>query len=168
MIVPGVETIDPRCGSELLAALSLDIDMGMGHPMEHVLRQSPIALRLAERLRLAAEDRRVVYYASLLAWVGCHVDAYEQANWFGDDLALKHDIRFGMSIRRRSSDAGGCAPWLAGSAANSAERALQAPLCVPTPTSTMASVSLPRPSNVAVPARSPYVSPTHTRQGMTS
>lgn len=25
--------------------------------------------------------------------VGCHVDAYEQAKWFGDDLALKHDVR---------------------------------------------------------------------------
>jgi len=80
--------------SELLAALSLGIDLGMGHPMEHVLRQSLIALRLAERLDLGAEDRQVVYYSSLLAWVGCHVDAYEQAKWFGDDLALKHDVRF--------------------------------------------------------------------------
>src|SRR5207302_256946 len=29
----------------------------------------------------------------LLAWVGCHVDAYEQAKWFGDDIALKRDHR---------------------------------------------------------------------------
>ena len=29
----------------------------------------------------------------MLAWVGCHVDAYEQAKWFGDDLALKGDAR---------------------------------------------------------------------------
>jgi HD-GYP domain-containing protein (c-di-GMP phosphodiesterase class II) len=80
--------------SELLTVLSLGVDLGMGHPMEHVLRQSVIALRLAERLGLAPVDREVVYYSSLLAWVGCHVDAYEQAKWFGDDLALKHDIRF--------------------------------------------------------------------------
>lgn len=80
--------------SELLAGLSLGTDLGMGHPMEHVLRQSFIALRLAERLGLGAEQREVVYYSSLLAWVGCHVDAYEQAKWFGDDLALKHEIRF--------------------------------------------------------------------------
>jgi HD-GYP domain-containing protein (c-di-GMP phosphodiesterase class II) len=26
-----------------------------------------------------------------LAWVGCHTDAYEQAKWFGDDIALKRD-----------------------------------------------------------------------------
>ena len=32
---------------ELLAALSLGTDLGMGHPMEHVLRQTYLALRLA-------------------------------------------------------------------------------------------------------------------------
>jgi HD-GYP domain-containing protein (c-di-GMP phosphodiesterase class II) len=80
--------------SELLAAVSLGTDLGMGHPMEHVLRQSVIALRLAERLGLTPTERESVYYSSLLAWVGCHVDAYEQAKWFGDDLALKHEIRF--------------------------------------------------------------------------
>lgn len=70
--------------SELLAALSLGTDLGMGHRMEHVLRQGFIALRLAERMGLGAEQRELVYYSPLLAWVGCHVDAYEQAKWFGD------------------------------------------------------------------------------------
>src|SRR5881227_671474 len=78
---------------ELLAALSLGTDLGMGQPMEHVLRQSLIALRLAERLGLDDSERRVVYYVSLLSWVGCHVDAYEQAKWFGDDTVLKGDFR---------------------------------------------------------------------------
>ena len=36
--------------AELVAALSLGIDLGFGQPMEHVLRQCLIALRLAERL----------------------------------------------------------------------------------------------------------------------
>lgn len=85
--------------TELLAALSLGIDLGMGHPMEHVLRQSFVALRLAERVGLAAPEREVVYYSSLLAWVGCHVDAYEQAKWFGDDQAVKHAIR-GVDLGR--------------------------------------------------------------------
>lgn len=79
--------------AELLATLSLATDLGMGQPMEHMLRQCLIALRLAERLGLSAADRVVVYYASLVAWVGCHVDAYEQAKWFGDDTALKTDFR---------------------------------------------------------------------------
>jgi HD-GYP domain-containing protein (c-di-GMP phosphodiesterase class II) len=75
----------------------------MGHPMEHVLRQSFIALRLAERLGLRDAEREVVYYSSLLAWVGCHVDAYEQAKWFGDDLALKHEIRWVDEGRSREA-----------------------------------------------------------------
>ena len=79
--------------AELLGVLSLGADLGMGQPMEHVLRQSLIALRLAERLGLDESARLVVYYTSMLAWVGCHVDAYEQAKWFGDDLALKSDSR---------------------------------------------------------------------------
>jgi HD-GYP domain-containing protein (c-di-GMP phosphodiesterase class II)/DNA-binding CsgD family transcriptional regulator len=71
--------------------ISLGADLGMGQPMEHGLRQAVVALRLAERLGLDAETRGVAYYASLIAWVGCHIDAYEQAKWFGDDLALKAD-----------------------------------------------------------------------------
>ena len=75
--------------AELVAALSLGVDLGFGQPMEHVLRQSLIALRLAERLGLDEADRSVVYYAALLVNVGCHSDAHEQAKWFGDDIALK-------------------------------------------------------------------------------
>ena len=33
--------------AELVAALSLGVDLGFGQPMEHVLRQSIISLRLA-------------------------------------------------------------------------------------------------------------------------
>jgi HD-GYP domain-containing protein (c-di-GMP phosphodiesterase class II) len=79
--------------AELLAVLSLAADLGMGQPMEHVLRQCLIALRLAERLGLDAGETEVVYYSALVAWVGCHVDAYEQAKWFGDETVLKSDFR---------------------------------------------------------------------------
>jgi HD-GYP domain-containing protein (c-di-GMP phosphodiesterase class II) len=75
--------------AELVAALSLGIDLGFGQPMEHVLRQCLIALRLAERAGLDAESRSDVYYTSLLLGVGCHTDAHEQAKWFGDDIAMK-------------------------------------------------------------------------------
>src|SRR5437773_7381251 len=75
--------------AELVAALSLGVDLGFGQPMEHVLRQCLIALRLAERAGLAEEERATVYYTALLINVGCHTDAHEQARWFGDDLALK-------------------------------------------------------------------------------
>jgi HD-GYP domain-containing protein (c-di-GMP phosphodiesterase class II) len=84
--------------AELVAALSLGIDLGFGQPMEHVLRQCLIALRLAERIGLDEQERAVVYYTALLVNVGCHADAHEQAKWFGDDIALKavkyrHELR---------------------------------------------------------------------------
>jgi len=75
--------------AELLASLSLGIDLGFAQPMEHVLRQCRIALRLADLVALEDPDRQAVYYAALLVNVGCHTDAYEQARWFGDDLAMK-------------------------------------------------------------------------------
>jgi len=75
--------------AELVAALSLGIDLGFDQPMEHVLRQCLISLRLAERLGLDEEQRADVYYTSLLINVGCHSDAHEQAKWFGDDFASK-------------------------------------------------------------------------------
>ena len=75
--------------AELVAALSLGIDLGFGQPMEHVLRQCLIALRLAEREGLDEQGGAVVYYTALLVNVGCHSDAHEQAKWFGDDIALK-------------------------------------------------------------------------------
>jgi HD-GYP domain-containing protein (c-di-GMP phosphodiesterase class II) len=79
--------------SELLGVLSFGVDLGMGQPMEHVLHQAMIALGLAERIGLDADQRDAVYFGSLLAWVGCHIDAYEQAKWFGDETALKGDAR---------------------------------------------------------------------------
>src|SRR6185503_1275590 len=79
--------------SELLGVLSFGVDLGMGQPMEHVLRQCLIALGLAERIGLGEDEKEAVYFGSLLAWVGCHIDAYEQAKWFGDETVLKNDFR---------------------------------------------------------------------------
>ena len=75
--------------AELVAALSLGIDLGFGQPMEHVLRQCLISLRLAEAIGLDGDQRADVYYTALLVNVGCHTDAHEQAKWFGDDIAVK-------------------------------------------------------------------------------
>jgi HD-GYP domain-containing protein (c-di-GMP phosphodiesterase class II) len=89
--------------------LSLGVDLGFGQPMEHVLRQCLIALRLASRLGLDDDERAVVYYTALLVSVGCHTDAHEQAKWFGDDIALKalkyrhglHSVRGAAATMRR-------------------------------------------------------------------
>ena len=84
--------------AELLASLSLAVDLGFDQPMEHVLRQTVVALRIADRLELDQQARSELYYASLIVNVACHADAHEQAKWFGDDIALRaikyrHDFR---------------------------------------------------------------------------
>jgi HD-GYP domain-containing protein (c-di-GMP phosphodiesterase class II) len=75
--------------AELVAAMSLATDLGLGQPMEHVMRSCLVGLRLAELLDLEEPDRAVVYYVALLAWVGCHADSHEQAAWFGDDIEFR-------------------------------------------------------------------------------
>ena len=84
----GVNVSEVRL-AELIAALSLATDLGLGQPMEHVLRSCRISLRVADDLGLDEDERAVTYYVGLLAWVCCHADAYEQAAWFGDDIALR-------------------------------------------------------------------------------
>jgi hypothetical protein len=77
--------------AELLAAFSLATDLGLGQPMEHVLRSWLIAGRLGDRLGLGAEARVSLYYVMMLAWVGCVADTAEVATWFGDDIAFRAD-----------------------------------------------------------------------------
>lgn len=76
---------------EVLAALSIAIDLGLGQPAEHMLRSALIACRLADRLGLTRTQRDTVYYTTLLMWIGCHADSQEYARWFGDDIAVRRD-----------------------------------------------------------------------------
>ena len=77
--------------AEVLAALSISIDLGLGLPMEHVLRSSLLASLLADELELSDEERATVYYTNLVLWIGCHADSHEFSRWFGDDLAMRRD-----------------------------------------------------------------------------
>jgi putative nucleotidyltransferase with HDIG domain len=77
--------------AELVASLSYAADLGLGQPMEHCMRQTVIASRLAGLAGAGAGDREATYYLGLLFNVYCHADATEQAAWFGDDIAFKRD-----------------------------------------------------------------------------
>jgi HD-GYP domain-containing protein (c-di-GMP phosphodiesterase class II) len=77
--------------AEVLAALSVAIDLGLGQPAEHMLRSALIATRIADRLRLSRDQRDGIYYTTLIMWIGCHADSAEYARWFGDDIAVRHD-----------------------------------------------------------------------------
>src|SRR5260370_17072830 len=71
--------------AELMAALSLATDLGMGQPMEQALRTCLIAVSLGERLGLSRDELSEVYYVALLRFLGCTADAHEFAAMAGAD-----------------------------------------------------------------------------------
>jgi len=73
--------------TEVLAALSLAVDLGLGQPMDHMLRSAAMGTRLAERLGLSEGERGTVFYTGLVMWIGCHADSHEYTRWFGDMTA---------------------------------------------------------------------------------
>jgi HD-GYP domain-containing protein (c-di-GMP phosphodiesterase class II) len=75
--------------AELVGVLSYGADLGLGQPMQHCLRQTVIALRLADLLGVDDDQRAVIYYLGMLINAYCHADATEQAAWFGDEIAMK-------------------------------------------------------------------------------
>ena len=77
--------------AELVASLSYAADLGLGQPMAHCMRQTVIALRLADLAGATDAEREATYYLGLLFNAYCHADAAEQASWFGDDISFKAD-----------------------------------------------------------------------------
>lgn len=73
-------------GAEVIAALCLATDLGMGFPFEHGLHSTLVATRLAGRLGLDPATASQTYYACLLSHAGCTTDAHVTAEVFGDSL----------------------------------------------------------------------------------
>jgi HD-GYP domain-containing protein (c-di-GMP phosphodiesterase class II) len=76
----------PVRSAEVIAALCLATDLGMGFPFEHGLQSTLIGSRLAERLGIDAATASQTYYACLLSHAGCTTDAHVTAEVFGDSL----------------------------------------------------------------------------------
>src|SRR3954451_8082709 len=75
--------------SELLAAWSLAIDVGMAMPLETGLRVCSRAVRLAERMGSGPAEQRRVYYLALLRHIGCTAENPALAGVVGDELAFR-------------------------------------------------------------------------------
>ncbi len=79
--------------AELISAISLATDLGMGQPLEQALRTCLVALGLADRLGLSDEEESDIYYVSLLRFLGCTADAHEMAEMVGgDEIAVRAAI----------------------------------------------------------------------------
>ena len=82
--------------AELVAALCLATDLGMGFPFEHGLHSTLIAMRLADRLGVDREGASQTYYACLLSHAGCTTDAHVTPEVFGDSLTTHlHPVMYG-------------------------------------------------------------------------
>ena len=74
--------------AEVIGALCLATDLGMGFPFEHGLQSTLIAMRLADRLGVDPATASQTYYACLLSHSGCTTDAHVTPEVFGDSLSV--------------------------------------------------------------------------------
>jgi HD-GYP domain-containing protein (c-di-GMP phosphodiesterase class II) len=72
--------------AELITALCLATDLGMGFPFEHGMHRTLVAMRLANELGVDREAVSDTYYACLLAHAGCTTEAHVAADVFGGSL----------------------------------------------------------------------------------
>ncbi len=78
--------------SEVLAGLSVALDLTEGQPLGHAGRSCIVGMRLAEALDLEPADRSALYYALLLKDAGCSSNAAHVAALFGgDDRIIKQE-----------------------------------------------------------------------------
>ena len=75
--------------AELVAALSLATDLGMGQPLEYALSVCVLSVRLGEASGLDEYTLREVYYLALLRHIGCNAETYAMSAILGDELALR-------------------------------------------------------------------------------
>ena len=78
--------------AELMAALSIATDLGMGQPMEFAMTSCIVAVRLGAAAGLTDEQLRDVYYEALLRYIGCNADTYWMASVFGDEIAYRAEF----------------------------------------------------------------------------
>jgi putative nucleotidyltransferase with HDIG domain len=80
--------------SEIIAAMSVALDITQGHPEGHCMRNALVGMRLAEELRLPTADRSALFYALLLKDLGCSSNAAKMTYLFGaDDHLMKRSAR---------------------------------------------------------------------------
>ena len=75
---------------ELLAALSLATDLGNGFPLEKALRNTLLAVRLAEHAGLDGPPLSDTFYVAMLRYIGCTALDYEMGSDYGDAIAARN------------------------------------------------------------------------------
>ena len=74
--------------AELMTAVSLATDIGVGAPMEVVLATCIVSVRIGEALGLTEQELHQVYYLALLRHTGCTAEAIQSSELMGDELQI--------------------------------------------------------------------------------
>jgi HD-GYP domain-containing protein (c-di-GMP phosphodiesterase class II) len=75
--------------AELVAALSLAIDIGTGQPLEQGLGVGVLAVGLGEEAGLREDELARTWYVALLRHVGCTADSHVFGALVGDEIAFR-------------------------------------------------------------------------------
>ena len=75
--------------AEVVGALSLATDVGMGSPLELGLGTCLVARRLADELGCTPAEQRRVYWVALLRHIGCTAGSHEFAALVGDEIEFR-------------------------------------------------------------------------------
>ena len=75
--------------AELMMALSLATDLGMGQRMEFAFSSCILAMQLAEKCGYSDEALLEIYYQALLRYIGCNAETDWLASIVGDEQALR-------------------------------------------------------------------------------
>jgi hypothetical protein len=104
--------------SEVLAGLSYALDLTEGQRPGHSVRSCLIGMRIAEAMKLSADDGSGLFYALLMKDLGCSSNAARFAALFGNN---DHDIKADLKTIDRNC-ACSAAPRCCTTSANSASR----------------------------------------------
>jgi HD-GYP domain-containing protein (c-di-GMP phosphodiesterase class II) len=89
--------------ADILAALSVATDLGMGQEPEKAVRSCLVATQLARASDLPEPAVGDVFYTALLQHLGCTAPAHEWSYLFGDDLATTRQAERTDSANRREA-----------------------------------------------------------------
>lgn len=78
--------------ADVLGAISLGVDLGLGQSTGHVARSCLVAQALGRRAEMPEAEYRYVPHVALMGWVGCIADSREAAAWFGDDIEYRAGV----------------------------------------------------------------------------
>jgi len=78
--------------AEVVGSIAIASDLGLGQPLEHVLRSCVIATRFADRLGASEQDRDATYWCTLFVAAGCTGASFELSSAFGDDIAFRAGV----------------------------------------------------------------------------